>query len=146
MKIKNIMAAALCTGPLLAFAQMTPLGKWQGIDEGTQKPIALFRIFEKEGALFGVVEKDLTPPTPGYDPLCSKCTDDRKNKPKVGLEVIRDAKPVPGKEEWADGTILDPNDGKSYRLTMVPIEGGKKLQVRGYIAFFYRTQIWNRVE
>jgi uncharacterized protein (DUF2147 family) len=44
------------------------------------------------------------------------------------------------------GHILDPNNGKTYRVRLKPVEGGKKLEMRGYIGPFYRTQVWLRVE
>jgi len=64
----------------------------------------------------------------------------------VGLEIIRGAKRAEGKEVWEDGKILDPENGKEYTLRLTPIEGGKKLEVRGYIGFFFRNQTWVRVQ
>lgn len=64
----------------------------------------------------------------------------------LGLEIIRGAKQVEGKEVWESGKILDPENGKEYTLRMTPIEGGKKLEGRGSIAFFGRTQTWVRVQ
>ena len=78
------------------------------------------------------------------DALCDECPDDRKGKPMLGLEIIRGAKKVDGKDVWEDGKILDPENGKNYTLKMTPIEGGKKLEVRGSIGPFGRTQTWAR--
>jgi uncharacterized protein (DUF2147 family) len=47
---------------------------------------------------------------------------------------------------WEGGKILDPENGKEYTLKMTPLDGGKQLQIRGYIGPFYRTQIWQRVQ
>jgi uncharacterized protein (DUF2147 family) len=74
------------------------------------------------------------------------CTDDRKGQPKIGLEIIRDAKKSGAELLWEGGTILDPENGKTYKLRLTPIEGGARLQVRGYIGPFYRTQVWQRVQ
>ena len=63
--------------------------------------------------------------------MCDECTDDRKGKPLVGLEIIRGAKKAEGKDVWEDGKILDPENGKNYTLRLTPIDGGKKLEVRG---------------
>jgi uncharacterized protein (DUF2147 family) len=86
---------------------------------------------------------------PNAKPNCDKCVDDRKGQPIIGMEILRGLKRE-GKEAdnlWAGGgKILDPTTGKIYTVKMVPIEGGKRLQVRGYIGPFYRTQFWNRVE
>ncbi|MGB6116461.1 MAG: DUF2147 domain-containing protein, partial [Comamonas sp.] len=49
-------------------------------------------------------------------------------------------------EVWEGGRILDPDNGKDYRATFTPIDGGKQLQVRGFIGPFFRTQVWKRVQ
>jgi uncharacterized protein (DUF2147 family) len=94
-----------------------------------------------------VVERSLSP-TPSAEPNCDKCTDDRKGKPKIGMEMIRGGKKAEGKDVWEDGKILDPENGKEYSLRMTPIEGGKKLEIRGYIGtpLLGRTQTWIRVQ
>jgi uncharacterized protein (DUF2147 family) len=131
-----------------AHAQMTPLGAWHSIDDETNKPKAVIRITAAaNGGLSGVVEKALDP-DPNADPLCNKCTDDRKGKPKIGMEIIRGGKKSDGKDVWEDGKITDPESGTNYSLRLTPIDGGKKLQVRAYIGspFLGRSQTWIRVE
>ncbi len=132
----------------LACAQMSPLGLWNTIDDKTGKPKAEVRIATNAaGELSGVVVRGLEA-NPDPEPNCEKCSDDRKGKPKIGLEIIRGGKKVEGKDVWEDGKILDPNNGTDYRLKLTPIEGGKKLEVRGYIGtpMLGRTQTWVRVE
>jgi uncharacterized protein (DUF2147 family) len=80
------------------------------------------------------------------DAVCDLCTDDRKDKPILGMEIIRGAKKQDGKEVWEDGKILDPENGKSYTLRLTPIEAGKKLDVRGSMFGVGRTQTWVRVQ
>ena len=63
----------------------------------------------------------------------------------LGLQIIRGVKPD-GDGVWGGGEILDPNNGKTYRTRLKPVDGGKKLEMRGYIGPFYRTQTWIRVE
>lgn len=126
-----------------AFAQMTPLGTWNSIDDKTGQPKAEIRIVDKDGALSGRVEKSLQP---SAEPNCTECTDDRKNQPKIGMEIIRGGKKADSGDVWEGGKILDPENGKEYRATYTPIEGGKELQVRGYFGPFFRTQVWKRVQ
>ena len=141
---KALFAPLLIAISVHASAQMTPVGLWRSIDDQSGKPKAEIRITaDAAGVLTGVVEKALT--TEGT-PNCDLCTDDRKGKPKVGMEIIRGAKKAEGKEVWEDGKILDPENGKTYTLRLTPIETGKKLEVRGSIAFFGRTQTWIRVQ
>lgn len=128
-----------------ATAQMTPVGLWKSLDEKTGAPKSEVRISDQGGVLTGKVERLLRE---GADPhaVCDKCTDDRKNAPMVGLEIIRGAKQAEGKTVWEDGKILDPENGKTYTLRLTPVEGGKKLEVRGSIGPFGRTQTWVRVQ
>ena len=89
---KVLFAASLLGLAAFAQAQMTPLGAWHSIDDETKKPKAVIRISANaSGALSGIVEKSLDP-KPGAEPNCDKCTDDRKGKPKVGMEIIRGGK------------------------------------------------------
>ncbi|MDI9332767.1 MAG: DUF2147 domain-containing protein [Cytophagales bacterium] len=127
-------------------AQMTPVGTWHTVDDETGKPSGEIRISAKaNGELAGSVVKSLLPSNENVEPLCTKCADDRKDQPKIGMEIIRGAKQTDGTHKWEGGTIIDPNNGKVYKLRLMPIEGGAKLQVRGYIGPFFRTQTWNRV-
>jgi uncharacterized protein (DUF2147 family) len=142
MKRVLILACALASS--ITFAQTTPEGLWRSIDDKTDQPKAEIRIKATAGgALNGVIEKALIT---SAEPNCTQCTDDRKDKPKVGMEIIRGAKKAEGREAWEEGKILDPDNGKNYTLSLVLIEGGKKLQVRGYIGPFYRTQVWQRIQ
>lgn len=145
---KVLFAASLLGCAAFAQAQMTPLGAWHSIDDETKKPKAVIRISTNaSGTLSGVVEKALDP-KPGAEPNCDKCTDDRKGKPKIGMEIIRGGKKVDGKDVWEDGKILDPENGTDYRLRLTPVDGGKKLEVRGYVGtpMLGRTQTWVRAE
>ena len=127
-----------------AQAQMTPVGNWHSFDEKTGEHKSLIQITDSNGALTGRIEKLLRKEA-DQKGVCKECTDDRKDKPMLGLEIIRGAKKAEGKEVWEDGKILDPENGKTYALKLTPIEGGNKLEVRGSIAFFGRTQTWVRV-
>ena len=128
-----------------AFAQVTPVGLWRNLDDKTGEAKAEIRIAETAGALSGKIEKRLTKDAKAED-KCDKCGDDRKDKPLQGLEIIRGGKKVEGKDVWEGGKILDPENGRDYTLKLTPIEGGKKLEVRGSFWPFGRTQTWVRVQ
>ncbi|MEB2348859.1 MAG: DUF2147 domain-containing protein [Comamonadaceae bacterium] len=126
-----------------AWAQMTPVGTWNSIDDKSGEAKAEIRITDNAGALSGRIEKTLRP---GAKTTCTECQDERKDQPIVGLEIIRGGAQRQGSDVWEGGKILDPENGKEYRATFTPIEGGKELQVRGYIGPFFRTQVWKRVQ
>ena len=142
--MKKTLPILLSMLSTVALAQMTPEGLWRNVDDKTGEAKAEIRIAATPaGALNGRIEKALTQ---GSEPNCTLCTDDRKDKPKVGMEIIRGAKKAESGAVWEGGKILDPENGKEYTLRLSPIEEGKKLQVRGYIGPFYRTQVWTRIE
>lgn len=137
------MAAAMAFGA--AHAQMTPVGSWHSFDEKTGELKSLIVVTDTGGVLNGRIDKLLRKEA-DQKGVCKVCTDDRKDKPMLGLEIIRGAKQVDGKEVWEGGKILDPENGKNYTLRLTPIEGGKKLEVRGSILFIGRTQTWVRAQ
>lgn len=142
-----LFASMLLAAAGTAFAQANPVGVWKTIDDKTKAEKALVRITESGGVLSGKIEKLLAPDAK-HDAVCDKCDDDRKGKPIVGLEIVRDVKKAEGENTWEGGTILDSTEGKIYKVRMQPIEGGKKLEVRGYIGMplLGRTQTWIRAE
>jgi uncharacterized protein (DUF2147 family) len=139
------VAAALLWAAMAASAQNTPVGLWKTIDDDGKTAKSLVRISEAGGVLTGKVEKifDATK----QDSKCDQCSDERKDKPVLGMTILRNLKPdSEDKESWTGGEILDPNNGKTYRARLKPLDGGKQLQMRGYLGPFYRTQVWQRVE
>ncbi len=141
----TMVAAALFAMQASAFAQATPVGLWKTIDDETKQEKSLVRISDAGGVLTGKVEK-IADPTK-QDAKCDKCTDERKDKAIVGMTMIRNVRQnADDKDTWEEGDILDPNNGKVYRLRLKPMEGGKTLEVRGYIGPFFRNQTWIRVE
>ncbi len=136
------LAATVAGG---AWAQMTPVGTWHSIDDKTGETKAEIRLTEADGVVRGRIEKLLRK---GADQAarCKDCDGDRKDQPVIGLEIIRGARKVDGKDVWEGGKILDPENGRDYTLRLTPVEGGRKLEVRGSIAFIGRTQTWVRVQ
>ena len=128
-----------------AWAQTTPVGLWRSIDEKTGDATAEIRINEAGGVLNGRIEKRLGK-TAKPDDKGEECSDERKGQPILGLEIIRGAKKAEGKDVWEGGKILDPESGRNYTLRMTPIDGGKKLEVRGSFGPFGRNQTWVRAQ
>ena len=140
------IACLLAAASLPAWAQSTPAGVWKTIDDTTRKEKSLVRIVETNGVYSGKVEKVLDPDAP-KDATCKDCSDDRKDKPVVGMTIIRNVKANgDDKTVFDGGDILDPNNGKVYRVRLRPFDDGRKLEVRGYLGPFYRNQTWLRVE
>ncbi len=144
--MKELFAALLLGAVGTAWAQTTPAGLWKTIDDETKVEKSLVRITDSGGVLSGKVEKILTDKA---DAKCVECTDERKGQPVQGMTILRGIKPdAAEKGTWVGGDILDPNNGKIYKVLLKLVDGGKMLDVRGYVGMpmLGRTQTWLRVE
>ncbi len=146
-RLRPLLAAvALAALGTAACAQTTPAGLWKSVDDNSGKERSLIRIAEAGGVYTGRIEKVLDPMAPA-GAVCEKCSDERKGQPIVGLLLIRNVRQsADDKAVYDGGDIVDPDNGKVYRLRLKPLDGGAKLEVRGYIGPFFRNQTWLRVE
>jgi len=150
--IRFLGAAVLIAGVTPTMAQSaaqsatvpadSPVGLWKTIDDATRQPKALIRISDQGGALVGRIEKILVPNA--GDAVCDQCTDQRKDKPIQGMTILSGLKK--DGQEWTGGEILDPNNGKVYKAMAKLADGGRKLEVRGFVGIptIGRTQSWLR--
>ena len=141
--MKKLLTFVVAAATGVAFAQASPVGLWRSVDDKTGEAKAEIRVVENAGVLTGRIEKTLRKDA---KPTCEECRDERKGQAIQGLEIIRGAKKAEGQDVWEHGKILDPENGKEYTLKLAPMAGGQKLQVRGFIGPFYRTQTWVRVQ
>jgi uncharacterized protein (DUF2147 family) len=118
------------------------VGKWKTIDDETGEAKSIVELFLKSGKMYAKVVEVLD--IANKNSLCQKCSGEDKNKPILGLTIIKGL----SKEgaEYTSGEILDPKNGKLYKCA-ISLESKDKLKVRGYIGFSLlgRTQYWHRV-
>ena len=143
------MSATLFSAALLATsafaAEPSPLGTWRTIDDDTHEAKALVEIAEQDGVLSGHIVKLFRHPNEIQDPVCKACEGERHDQRVIGMTILwnfqRDG------DVWDGGEILDPEEGKIYRCKLHPIDGGTRLEVRGFIgiSLLGRTQVWERV-
>jgi uncharacterized protein (DUF2147 family) len=145
MFTRTLFGIAALTVSSFVFAQMSPVGTWNTIDDKTKELKSEIVVTETAGVVSGKVTKLLRKEA-DQKAVCDKCSDDRKDKALLGLEIIRGAKKAEGKDVWEEGKILDPENGRNYTLRLTPIDGGKKLEVRGSVFGIGRTQTWVRVQ
>jgi len=129
----------------LSFAQVT--GTWKTIDDETGKVKSIVKIYKgKDGKVYGKIIKLFKKPGEDQNPSCTECTDYRKGKKIIGMVIITGL--TKDGDVWeADDAILDPENGKIYDCKIwVDEDNNDILNVRGYIAFFFRTQTWKRVK
>ena len=137
------LAMSACCASALA-QTTTPAGLWKTFSDRTGQPDGLVRIVESNGEFEGTVERIFSPPAPSPNPLCEECSGELRNKPVLGMKILRGMKR--DAEGFSGGEILDPDDGKVYRCSMRLVDNGRRLEVRGYIGvpLFGRTQTWER--
>lgn len=135
---KLLLTFTLSFVGVLSFAQIE--GKWKTIDDETKQAKSIVEIYKRGDQYYGKVSQLLIKPA---NPNCVECKDDRKNKPILGMEIIRGLKK--DGNEFTGGTITDPKTGKTYKCTIT--REGDKLNVRGYLGFSLlgRTQTWHKV-
>ncbi len=142
--LKKLLFAAVILISSKTFGQSC-IGKWITIDDETGKQKSIVELYKQNDKLCGKITYLFPREGRGPNPKCTKCSDDRKDEPLVGLQIVRNLKWNGG--SWEGGTIVDPENGKIYDVKMwVDPENSNRLNVRGYIGPFFRTQQWKRVE
>jgi uncharacterized protein (DUF2147 family) len=141
---KMILAAVLASLSFAATAQhhASPVGKWKTLDDETQKPMTVSEIYEaKNGTLAAKITENL-----GLPATCQECSGQYKGKPYVGIVTLWNLKPQKD-GSWGGGTGYKPSDDRNFTAKSVRlIDGGKKLEVKGCVAFFCKTAIWVRAD
>lgn len=144
--MRKLIPAAIIAAVLAvpAWAQNSPVGLWKTIDDATGKPKSLVRITETNGELSGKIEKLFREPNEDQNPMCDKCEGAMKAQPILGMTILTGLKK--DGDSWTGGHVIDPKNGKTYNAKVTPIDGGKKLEMRGYmgVPMLGRTQTWIR--
>ena len=138
-----LLAALLSMPGLAASTQSSPAGRWQTVDDETGKAKSVVEIYRTtDGSYAGKVVEILDTHN-GTDPTCHKCRGNNHGKAIKGMVILWGLK-ADGPDKWSGGTVLDPENGKTYRSKIELLSGGAKLGMSGCIVFICRQQVWNR--
>ena len=140
---KLILAGLLASVAFSASAQnaTSPIGKWKTLDDKTGKPMTITEVYEaKNGTLAAKIVENL-----GLPATCADCSDEHKGKPMVGMLTLWNLK-ANKDGTWGGGSGYKPSEDREFKAKSVTlVDGGKKLEVKGCVAFICKTATWVRV-
>jgi uncharacterized protein (DUF2147 family) len=141
--MKKMILCIVVLFSTMFYGQNTVIGKWKTMDDDTGKPKSIVEIYESGGKIYGKVVEILD--KEHKNSVCNKCSGADKNKPILGMVVVRGLSKKG--DDYRNGQILDPQNGKLYK-SIIALDGNDKLKVRGYIgvSLLGRTQVWYRIK
>lgn len=145
MKSLKLLCLAILIGfGVKASAQQEVLGRWITIDDKTNAPASIVDIYrDADGKYYGRVEQLLAK---GYEDMrCTECKGELHNRPVKGMIILRDMEYADGK--LVGGTVLDPENGKTYHGKIWFDASKQRLVLRGSLdrrGILGRNQEWMR--
>ena len=134
--IALLLYLALTQVPLFAMSNGdTILGEW--ISENKDGKIVIFKQADR---YYGKITWGKTPGRKDTNNPDSRL----RNRELVGSVILKEF--VFKGESWENGTIYDPNSGKTYDCILKVKDNNQKLDIRGFVgsAMFGRTSTWSR--
>ena len=140
--MKNVLLIPFLHFVFLMTADAQVTGLWKSTDHIDETERSIVLIYEKNGKLYGRIEKLLPAATVTH---CTGCEGDQKNKSLTGMVIISDLNK--NGNAATGGKILDPSNGKWYSCD-IELESPDKLKVTGYIGLpmLGKAMYWKRVK
>ena len=143
----GLFIAMLFAASSMLRAELSPVGMWKTIDDKTKEPKSFLQVWEKDGKYYGKVAKLILKPGEDPNPKCDKCKGAFKDKPVIGMTIMWGLKKDGA--WYSGGYIMDPDNGETYNCKIKVLDGGKRLEVRGYmlgISLIGRSQYWLKAD
>lgn len=145
MKKTFIITLFAFVGTICCNAQIDKIvGDWITVDDNTGQDMSVVHIYKaKDGKYYGKITQLLVP---GHEnELCVECKGADKDKPIKGMIIIRGMEEKNG--ELVNGTILDPDNGKTYYAKISYDKDKNQLKLRGSLdkaGVLGRSQYWKK--
>jgi uncharacterized protein (DUF2147 family) len=138
----GLIFIAICSMMMSTVNGQDVMGKWYSLDPETGKNESIIEVYKNDNKLYAKIIKILK--KEDRDKTCIECTGKDKDKPILGMVIVRGLSQ--DGNEWGNGKVLDPKNGKLYKCYITLVEKNK-LKLRGYIGFSLigRTEYWHRV-
>ena len=138
----RILGTLLIIFSFLPVSAQDVTGKWQNFNHDGEVN-SIIEVYKKDGKIYGRVDRIMR--EKDRDRVCTECEGKLKDQPIEGMVLMQGL--TKDGEEYSGGTIVDPKTGKEYRCKIWLDENDpNKLNVRGYLAVFYKTKVWERAE
>ncbi|AUC84468.1 DUF2147 domain-containing protein [Polaribacter sp. ALD11] len=140
--MKKLLFTLLFVVISISINAQTIFGKWNSKnDDGNVDSV--LEIYKKDGKAYAKVVEIMNPAR--KKALCVDCEGEYKDKPILGLNILSGLKK--DGDEWSDGQIIDPRNGKVYKC-YIKLVKPNKLKLRGFIGLsvFGKTNYWERVK
>ncbi len=135
----SLLLGILCSFIFIhSYASDTPEGYWKVVDSTTGNPKSIIKIWktanqELRGKVIKVFAKK------GSIQRCTACKGTQYNQPILGMTILSGLKSK-HQQQWGNGKLLNPENGKIYSCALRTIDNGNKLTVRNYIGLPYFGQ------
>lgn len=142
---KSVAATILLCASATALLGQSVEGRWTTYNEQTGSALSVIEIVKSGNSIEGKVSEIFLEPFQGDDPICTKCSGERKDKKVTNMNFFWGFRK--SGSEWTQGNILDPQNGEVYSSKLW-LEDNNTMKVRGcggVMDLFYRTQIWKRI-
>lgn len=127
-----------------AAAESAIEGRWATYDEATGQQRAVIEIVREGSRMRGRIAELSTAPDEDANPVCEKCSGGDRGRPLRGMAILDvGADAIDGSFR---GTVLDPEEGRTYRVVVTLSSDGRRLQLRGFVGIelFGRSETWRR--
>ena len=134
--MKHLYTLVIITLGFISHGQSI-IGQWETFDDSTKDKKAIIEIYKINNFFFAkIVESYVSE----KNAVCDTCKGSQKGKPIIGLVIIENIKK--DGDEFNGGTIIDPENGKTYKCYLELINKDKLKSKRlSWVFYIWKNSI-----